>query len=245
MVVKRNILFLTNGIFLMLLLYFSGFNKTVELHITEFIFLVNCLALYLLSGKRNLFFITYLYAFILAQFLFVSYIVFRLEYLISAIGGIVFLITYVSMIMYVLKTFRWKNLKPFSIITGITIVLLICWILYYTNNIVINEQEFTDLINHNPFHNIMIYSYFAFIFFLTTLGILNLSIHTDSWNVLFCLSVTCALLSELSQIFQYIYYRGDTIGIVNIIDKSFSVASMYLFYLSTESRKRLKKSYNR
>ncbi len=237
MTIKRNILFLLNGFFLILLLYFSGYSKIIEVHIAEFFFLLSGLALYLFYKKRNSFFLTYLLAFIIAQFIFVIYVVYELPYIVSASGGVLFLFAYVSMIVYIFKAFEWHKLNLFSFITGIMILVLIMWILYTINHMMISERAFSDPENSNYLHKIMIYVYFTFLLVVTFLGFLNLSIKTDSWSVLFCLTITCALSSELSQIFQAIYYGKDAIGIINIIDKAFSVASIYFFYLSTEKRK--------
>ncbi|OED37809.1 hypothetical protein AB832_04880 [Flavobacteriaceae bacterium (ex Bugula neritina AB1)] len=194
--------------------------------------------MYLCFGKRNPFFLTYLIAIIIAQFLFIFF-VFTLEVNISIIGGIIFLIAYASMVVYIFKEIEWRKIKKFSVITGSLLLVLILWIVATINYMILKEQPFGDLENSIPYvYKVMIYVYFLFIAFLIFLGFLNLSIKVNSWSVLFCLGATCALSSEFSQIFQMIHYRGDVIGFINIMDKSFSIASLYFFYCSIDNRKK-------
>jgi len=238
MLTKKNILLLSNTIFLVFLFYFSIYNMVSEVHITELLFLLNCFILYILYGKKNAYFITYLAILNIAQILYTIYICFEKNIGISATGGAIFLIAYASMIIYIFKEIEWGKLKTFSVITAVLILALVLWIAYNINYMILKEQPFSNLENPSEIiHQYMIYIYFIFIASMIFLGFLNLSTKVNSWSILFCLGATCALSSEFSQIFQMIHYGGDSVGFINIIDKAFSVASMYFFYSSIDNRK--------
>ncbi len=237
MLTKKKLLLFLNFIFVVLLFYLSGYRKITEVHIVEFIFFLNCLLLYISYGKRNSFFLTYLLAVGIAQFLFVIFM-FNRQLELSITGGIIFLIAYASMIFYIFKEIEWQKMKKFSIITASLLVLLMLWIIYNINHMMLKERTFEDLENAIPYvYKIMIYAYFIFIAAMIFLGFLNLSIKVNSWSVLFCLGATCALSSEFLQIFQLIHYRGDAVGSINIMEKAFSIASLYFFYCSIDNRK--------
>lgn len=226
---------------ILLILYFSWQSSRVEVHFVEFLFILIFFLSFSLYSKRSVFFQSYITAILIAQTLFLAYVmVFREEYYLSFIGGIIYLIAYVSMILYIIEEINLKKIRNFSLISGGVVLILTAFMIYQLYAVMDREGWFgykEDFYDISSFAMIVIY--ISMVLVLTFLSIVNLSINITKNGVLFCLAATCALSSEFSQIFQALIYRGDKSGAINVIDKLFSIASMFFFYFSVSHERRV------
>lgn len=222
---------------ILLILYFSWQSSIVEVHFTEFLFML----VFFLYSKRSVFFQSYIIPILIAQALFLAYVtVFREEYYLCLIGGIIYLVAYVVMILYVIEEINLKKIRGFSWVSGGVVLILTAFMIYQLYRVMDREGWFgykEDFYESSSLA--MIFVYISMVLVLTFLSVVNLSINITKNGVLFCLAATCALSSEFSQIFQALIYRGDKSGAINVIDKLFSIASMFFFYFSVSHERKM------
>ncbi len=228
------------ALLILLILYFSWKSSIVEVHFVEFWFILTFFLSFFLYSKRSVFFQSYITAILIAQALFLAYVmIFKEAYYLCLIGGVIYLVAYVSMILYVIEEINLKKIRGFSWVSGGVVLILTAYIIYQLYVVMDREGWFgynKDF--YDSSHLVMIFVYMTMVLLLTFLSIVNLSRNITKNGVLFCLSATCALSSEFSQIFQALIYGGDESGAINVIDKLFSVASMFFFYFSVSHEKK-------